>query len=122
VSVVPVRGQLRYTDLFRADNIGSWTLKSQVKESDYQGEVNAELANGRMPIYLNGYMDDGTPYYSVIFSSKFGKSVRARHGLSVAGYQKEYTDAAKDGRVTQTVTAFDGAKSEHRYGAAWVKP
>ncbi len=122
VSVVSTGGQRRYTALYRSENIGAWTLKSQVKESEYQGVVNAELAKGRLPVYLCGYMHDGDPYYSAIFSSKFGKNVRARHGLSSSDYQKEYTKAAKDGLVTQTVTAFDGAQSQHRYGAAWVKP
>ena len=122
ISVVSSGGKRRYTDLYRADNIGSWTLKSQVAETAYQGTFNKQSAAGRMPIYLDGYMHKGKAFYSVIFSSKFGKNVRARHNMSSSGYQSQYTKAAKAGLVTQTVTAFDGAKSQQRFGAAWVKP
>jgi len=122
VSVVSTGGKRRYTALYRSESIGSWTLKSQVAESAYQGVVNSELAAGRLPIYLDGYVHKGKPTYSVIFSSKFGKKVLARHNMSSSDYQAEYQKAIKGGRVTQTVTAFDGAKSTHRFGASWVKP
>ena len=121
VAVVSTGGQLRYTALYRSDSQGKWSLKSRVRESEYQGVVNTELKAGRLPICLCGYKHKGSTYYSVIFSSKFGKNVRARHKMSSSGYQKEYTRALKDGLHTQTVTAFDGAKSEHRFAAAWVK-
>jgi hypothetical protein len=121
VSVISKGGDRRYTALYRSDTLGAWTLKSQVKESEYQALVNAELAKGQLPIYLCGYMHEGVPYYSVIFSSKYGKNVMARHNMSASDYQKEYNKAWKDKLVTRTVTAFDGAKSQHRYGAAWVK-
>jgi Polyglycine hydrolase-like, structural repeat len=122
VSIVSVNGQRRYTALYRTNSIGSWSLKSSVREADYQGVVNTQKAAGRLPIYLNGYMHNGTPYYSVIFSSKYAGKTRARHKLSSAGYQTQIEKAWSDGFVTQSVTAFDGASSQHRYGAVWVKP
>lgn len=122
VSVVSIGGQRRYTALYRADSIGAWALKSQIKESDYQGVVNQQLAAGRLPIYLDGYMHQGAPYYSAIFASKYKNKTIARHKLSVSGYQTEIEAAWKAGYVTQSVTAFDGAQSQHRYGAVWVKP
>ena len=121
VSVVS-RGQRLYTALYRADGIGSWTLKSQIAESNYQGTVNAELAAGRVPIYLDGYMHQGTPYYSAIFASKHAGKTKARHAMSTSGYQNEIQAAWNAGMVTQSVTAFDGAQSQHRYGAVWVRP
>jgi polyglycine hydrolase-like protein len=122
VSVVSVNNQRRYTALYRSDNIGSWALKSSIREADYQQEVNAQKAKGRLPIYLNGYMHNGTPYFSAIFASKYKNKTRARHGLSSGGYQTETEKAWKDGFEIQSVTAFDGAKSQHRFGAVWVKP
>lgn len=122
VSVVSVGGNRRYTALYRSNGIGSWNLQSQIKESDYQSVFNAQNAAGRVPFYMNGYMHNGTPYYSVIFASKYAGKTRARHKLSTAGYQTEIEKAWNDGFVTQTVTAFDGAQSQHRFGAAWVRP
>jgi hypothetical protein len=122
VSVVSKGKKRYYTALYRSDKIGSWALKSSVLESNYQAEVNTQLKAGRLPIYLCGYVHNGAAQYSVIFSSKFGKKVRARHKMSSSTYQTEYTKARKDGLLTQTVSAFDGAKSQHRFGAAWIRP
>ncbi len=79
VSVVSIGKKRFYTALYRADNMGSWALKSSVRESNYQAEFNAQKKAGRLPIYLCGYVHNGAAYYSVIYSSKFGKKVRARH-------------------------------------------
>ncbi len=122
ISVVSVNGQRRYTALYRKENIGSWVHKSAVREADYQKEVNAQQARGRLPIYLNGYMHKGTPYFSVVFASKYAGRTRARHGLSASGYQTAAETSWGQGFITQSVTAFDGAKSLHRFGAVWVKP
>ena len=122
VSVISISGQRRYTALYRSDSIGGWALKSQILESDYQGVVNEQLATGRMPIHLDGYMHDGKPYYSAIFATKYKGKSKARHAMSVSGYQTEAESAWSAGYVTQSVAAFDGAQSQHRYGAVWVKP
>jgi len=122
VSVVSIGGERRYTALYRADNIGAWTLKSQIAESDYQGVVNSEIAAGRWPIHLDGYMHDGTPYYSVIFASKYAGKTKARHAMPPETYQAEAEASWSAGFVTQSVAAFDGAQSQHRYGAIWIKP
>ncbi len=122
VSVISVNGQRRYTSLYRSDKIGSWYENPAIREADYQKVVNEQKAKGRLPIYLNGYMHKGTPYFSAIFASKYKNKTRARHGLSSGGYQSETEKAWKDGFEIQSVTAFDGAKSQHRFGAVWVKP
>lgn len=122
VSIVSVGGQRKYTAHYRSNNIGAYSLKSSVREADYQGVVNAQIAAGRWPIYLNGYMHQGTPYYSVIFASKYAGKTKARHKMSVSGYQNEAESAWDAGFVTQSVTAFDGAQSQHRFGGVWIKP
>jgi len=121
VSVVSIGGERRYTALFRSNSIGSWQLKSQIKESDYQSVFNSNKAAGRHPIYLNGYMHNGTPYISAIFASKDLGDLKARHKMSGSSLQSEFNAATSAGFQTQVITAFDGAKSTHRYAALWRK-
>lgn len=122
VSVVSIGGERRYTALYRADNIGGWALKSQILESEYQGVVNEQLAAGRMPLSLDAYMHDGKPYIAAIFATKYNGKSKARHALTTEAYQSEAESAWGAGMVTQSVAAFYGAQSQHRYGAVWVKP
>ncbi|MEM8808022.1 MAG: peptidoglycan DD-metalloendopeptidase family protein [Cyanobacteria bacterium P01_G01_bin.38] len=122
VSVVSVNGQRRYTVLYRSDSIGSWQLKSQILESDYQRIFDENKQAGRRPIYLNAYVHDGRPYLAAIFSSKPKGAASARHRLSSSGYQSAYSSATRKGLLTQAVTSFDGARTQHRYAAVWNAP
>lgn len=121
VSVVSVNRQLRYTVLYRSDSIGRWQVRSQVKESDYQELFDENKAAGRSPVYLQEYVHTGNEFLSTIFASGDGGTVRARHGLSVTGFQREWEAATKAGFVTQVVTSFDGAEKFHRFAAVWRK-
>ena len=122
VSVVSVNGQRQYTTLYRSNSIGNWQLKSSVSENDYQQVYNDNKAAGRTPIYLNGYMHNGTPYLSAIFANGLGPIAKAHHKMSGSDYQTKYNDAYGKTHPTRTVTAFDGASSLHRYAAVWTKP
>lgn len=121
ISVVSAQGQRHYTVLYRSDSIGQWQMKSQVKESDYQGLFDDNKAAGRSPVYLQEYVHDGQAFLSTVFASGGSGAVRARHGLSSADFQQEWEIATKAGFVTQVVTSFDGAKESHRFAAVWRK-
>lgn len=121
VSVVSVGGQRRYTSLYRSDSIGQWEMKSQVPEAAYQALYDTNAAAGRRPVYVNGYMHGGQPYYSVIFSQKPTGSRKDRHGMSAAQYQTEFNSAMSAGLPTRAVSGIDGAGSNHRFVAFWRK-
>lgn len=121
VSVVSVGGQLRYTVLYRSENIGKWEVKSRVKEADYQALYNQNGQAGRRPVYVNAYMHQGTPFYSVIFSEQPSGQRKDRHGLTSQTYQSEFNSALNGGLLTRAVSGYDGAKSNHRYIAFWRK-
>ncbi|MGH3902770.1 MAG: hypothetical protein ACRDTE_01000 [Pseudonocardiaceae bacterium] len=121
VSVVSVQGQRRYTVLYRSDSIGHWQVKSRVQESDYQEIFNENKAAGRSPVYLQAYIHDGQEFLSTIFASGSTGAFRARHGLSSADFQQEWTAATTAGFITQVVTSFDGATRSHRFAAVWRK-
>jgi hypothetical protein len=121
VSVVSIGGQRAYTVLYRSGNIGSWSVKSQIAEEDYQQEYNDQTAAGRKPLYLNAYVHQGKPYISAIFGKVQTSARKDRHLMSASAYQDEYVSALNAGMLTRTVTSFDGAQSQHRFAAAWWK-
>lgn len=121
VSVVSVGGERRYTDLYRSDSIGQWEMKSQVPEASYQALYDANAAAGRRPVYLNGYMHGGQPFYSVIFSQQPAGARKDRHGMTAAQYQTEFDSAMAAGLPTREVSGIDGASSNHRFLAYWRK-
>lgn len=120
VSVVSVDGQLRYTVLWRSDNIGTWALKSQIPEAEYQAVYDAQSQANRRPSYVNAYMHQGKPFYSVVFAQVPGAR-KDRHGLTSVAYQTEFNDAMSKGLPTRAVAGIDGAQQNHRFIACWRK-
>jgi murein DD-endopeptidase MepM/ murein hydrolase activator NlpD len=118
ISVVSSGGQVRYTDLYRSNSIGSWILRSQVDAADYQDLYNAQTAAGRWPIYANAYIHNGTSRFSVVFASSGGPAA-AGHGLTSSGYQDMWEDQIAHGRQTRVVTGYDGAQVLHRFLGVW---
>lgn len=118
ISVVSTGGEQRYTVLWRSDNIGAWVVKSQIPEADYQALYNTESNANRKPAYVNAYMHQGKPYYSVVFAQIPGAR-KDRHGMSSAAYQNEFDDAMAHNLPTRAVAGIDGAAQQHRFIACW---
>lgn len=118
ISVVSVGGEQRYTVLWRSDNIGAWEVKSQIPEAEYQAMYDTQSKAKRSPTYVNAYMHDGKPYYSVVFAQMPGAR-KDRHAMSSAKYQTEFNDAMAHNLPTRAVSGFDGAQQNHRFIACW---
>jgi hypothetical protein len=121
VSVVSVGGERRYTALYRSDGVGSWRLKSRIKQEGYQAEFDANTAAGRRPVYLGGYKHAGEVFYSAVFAANGSDAFRAGHGLTSAQYQAAFDANTKANFGTEVVTGVDGASSQHRFAGVWVK-
>jgi hypothetical protein len=121
ISVVSVSGNLRYTVLYRSEDIGRWTIKSQVNEADYQALYEERDRAGQHPLYVNAYKHNGSIHYSVIFSEKPGGQRKDRHGLTAEKYQSEWDTAIQSGLLTRAVSGCDGAMQNHVYIAMWRK-
>jgi hypothetical protein len=121
VSVMSLGGKLYYTVLYRSGNMGTWNVKSQILEADYQKEYNDQTAAGRKPAYLNAYMHEGKAYISAIFGQVSTSTRKDKHMMSASAYQDEYVSALDGGMLTRAVTSFDGASSLHRFAAVWWK-
>ncbi len=121
ISVASVGGSRSYTLLYRPESIGTWQIKSQMPEKDYQGVFNDNAKQGRKPIYVNAYMHGGQPYITAVFASRAVSLRKDRHNMSAAQYQNEWQSAINSGALTRAVTSFDGATSTHRFAASWWK-
>jgi hypothetical protein len=121
ISVVSVSGNLRYTVLYRSEDIGRWTIKSQVNEADYQALYEEREQAGQHPLYVNAYKHNGSIHYSVIFSENPVGTRKDRHGMTSQQYQTEYNNAIPSGLLTRAVSGCDGAVQNHIYIAMWRK-
>jgi hypothetical protein len=121
VSVVSSGGERRYTVLYRKQNLGGWSLKSQVPQSEYQGVINDEVKAKRYPVYLSAYRHDGKYYFSAIFAPQPSPNWTARHDLTASRYQEEYDAARGGGMSTRTVAGYDGSPNGHYFAAMWRK-
>ncbi|HBD4666478.1 TPA: hypothetical protein KJW19_004450, partial [Shigella flexneri] len=121
VSVVSVNGKRQYTVLYASEKVGSWQLKSQIKESDYQAEFDVNREAGRRPFYLQAYVHNDMTYYSAIFSSDSGTAYRATHGRTGAQHQRTFEENIEAGFSTDVVTGVDGLSDSHRFSGIWTK-
>ncbi len=121
LSVAPVNGTIRYTGVYERDVPGSFLVRSQLTPAQYQAEFDAQRGKGRSPVYLNGYNDqNGGAKLVAIFRSKPSGPLKARHGMTSAGYQTEWDQAADDGYETTVVTAYQSGR-QAAYSAVWRK-
>jgi hypothetical protein len=119
VSVTSIDGQRLYTELYRAQETGSFELRSDVAETDYQAVYDQNAAAGRFPSYVNAYVHAGVPFYSVVFAQRPAGPRKDRHGMSATEYRAESDGAVLAGMPTRGVSSFDGAQGAPSYIAIW---
>jgi len=120
ISVVSAGGERRYTTLYNQQNVGGWTVSSQLSAAAYQAKVTSEWDAGRRPIYLNAYMHDGNVNYTAVFAQAPVNSWVARHGQTSAQFQTSFNDFSGQGYLTDVVAGIDG-EDVHRFAGLWSK-
>ncbi len=115
ISVTSSGGQERYTVLWRSEGIGGWVVKSKIPEADYQALYNTQSGENRRPSYVNAYMDNGKPTYTVVFAQIPGAR-KDRHGMTSDQYQAEFNSA---NLPTRAISGYDGAQQNHKFIAFW---
>lgn len=121
LSVASLNGERYYAALYDRGGGGSLIARSQLTGADYQTTVTEQKEAGRQLVYLNAYEHSGQPFFSAIFSSAPDGTFKARHGLTSAQYQNEWTAARKAGLLTEMVTAYADSGGA-RYAAVWRQP
>lgn len=118
ISGVSDSGVLRYYALYEKKSLGSYKAKSTTPVADYQTVYDQQKALGRQPIYLNAFSHAGKSYLSAVFSSTATGKLAAKHGMTSAQYQSEWTKWTNAGYLTRHVTGYEGGGAA-RYAAIW---
>jgi hypothetical protein len=120
VSVVSIGGQRSYTALYVKTNVGSYQLKSFLTPTQYQIAFDANNRAGRQLVYLNAYKHNGGVRFSAIWNSATNGAFVAKHGLTGAQYQAQWSTWTGQGFSTQVVTGYS-VGNQHRFAALWRK-
>lgn len=118
ISGVCDAGVMRYYALYEKKSLGSYRAKSAIPVAEYQAFYDQQKALGRQPIYLNAFSHGGQSYLSAVFSPTATGTLAARHGMTSAEYQNEWTNWTGEGYRTQHVTGYEGGGAA-RYAAIW---
>jgi hypothetical protein len=120
VSTVEVGGDRFWTGLFEQVVATGWTVET-VAVADYQNTFDANVAAGRLPIYVHGFSTSAGPHLTAIWVDPMGGSWAAVHGLTGAEYQTAWDANTGAGRLTRAVTGYDDGGA--RFAAVWrVRP
>ena len=121
VSVVSLGGQLRYTVLYRAVDVGRWELRSRIRVEDFQEVFDDMRRDGLLPSYIAAYQHERRTFFSVIFTQRGGAGRLIRHGLDSAAYQQVWEEQLADGASTRVVTGYEQPSGRHRFAAVWIR-
>lgn len=121
ISVVAPGGQPRFTALYEKIDTKGMYARSDMTLAQYKTFFKQYGDQGFSLVYLNGYTQGGQPRLSGIWYKKppFGAYL-AKHYLTAAGYQSEYTSQLGKGFITRSVTGYDGGAGA-RFEGLWVK-
>ncbi|HYZ74950.1 MAG TPA: serine hydrolase [Chthoniobacterales bacterium] len=69
-ALVAVSGDLAYCSLFKDDTVGPWVMRNGMTETEYQAELDHQVANGFYPICVQGGASTVKPIYAAIFATQ----------------------------------------------------
>jgi murein DD-endopeptidase MepM/ murein hydrolase activator NlpD len=121
VSVVGVGNDARVTALYEKTNPGGFYARHAMTPDEYQSYFTQYGNEGFKLVYVNGYSLGGKPMLSAIWykNTAFGGYI-ARHALTAAQYQTEYSTQLGSGFTTRSVTAYESGGSA-RFAGLWTK-
>lgn len=120
VSCISIGDKRKITALYEKKNVGGFKLKSLMTLGQYQDQFDKYKAAGYELVYINGYTHNDKPRLSGIwYKNPPFKSYSAKHNLTSAAYQAEYTKKKAKGWLTRCVTGYENGSS--RFAALWTK-
>jgi CubicO group peptidase (beta-lactamase class C family) len=120
VSGYEVGGQPRFAGIWEQSGGPEWVARHGLTNAQYQAEFT-RLANlGYRPVRISGYALGGQDYYAAIWHRAPGTEWVARHGLTSAQYQAEFTRLINLGYRPVEVSGYE-VGGQSRFAAVWVK-
>ncbi|HSE42271.1 MAG TPA: serine hydrolase [Acidobacteriota bacterium] len=114
-----VGGSVRYASLWEKSNIETYA-RHGLSADELQTEYNNLIPQGFRPIDVCGYTVAGAPQFAAIWDKSPIPNWVARHGLSSAEYQSQFTQWSNQGYVLLRVSAYE-VGGQLYYTAIWIQ-
>ncbi|EHL03782.1 hypothetical protein M7I_0099 [Glarea lozoyensis 74030] len=125
ISGYTINNVATYAVIFEKKPTAAWVSRIQMTAAQYQSNFNTYIAQGYRPILVNGYNVGGTDYYVAIWDASPAPGAWiARHGLTAADYQTQFTANTAAGYYPFHISGYSigpDATSSPRYAAIWIK-
>lgn len=112
-----VNGQAYYASIWEKSAAPAWVARHGMTAAQYQTELGTQAANGYRLVFVNGYTVAGQDLYIALWDQSTGPAQLARHGMTAAQYQTEFTARASSGWRIKHVSGYGIAGQE--YAAIW---
>ena len=112
----------RYAAIFeKRANTPAWSARHGISAAEYQAEFTKWTGQGYKPTDISAYTVNGQDLFAVIFEkTPNAPAWVARHGLSAADYQTEFTKWTGQGYRLTIVSGYS-VNNAARYAAMWEK-
>lgn len=120
VSGFGLNGQARFAAVWEKVAGPAWTARHNLTAAQYQKEFDDNNRAGYNIRQVCGYVVNGQEYFAAIWDKGSRGALRARHNLSAAQYQAEFTQNSKDGYVLTCVSGYQKGGTD-LYAAIWEK-
>ncbi len=114
---LPVLFLLLISNLLQAQ---AWVARHNLSSAQYQTEFNKWTGQGYRLAQVSGYSHNGQDRYAAIFEKTAGPSWSAKHGLTGAQYQAEFTSRTAQGYRPVIVSGFPSG-NQAKYACIFVK-
>ncbi|HEX5752119.1 MAG TPA: peptidoglycan DD-metalloendopeptidase family protein [Archangium sp.] len=120
VSGATVNGTRYYASVYQYEPGVAWAADNHLTQSEYQTMFNAQMALGRAPVYLDGYVDGGVARLSAIFAP-IPTALVARHNLTAPWLRLDMRQYDDDGFAATVLTGYSNGGTP-TFAAVWQRP
>ncbi|MFD0863404.1 serine hydrolase [Sungkyunkwania multivorans] len=115
-----VNGKVYFAGLWEKSGSLNYKARHGLSGKQYQAEFTKNHKAGYRLVHVDGYYDGKQARYAAIWRKQHTSGLIARHGLTGAQYQKEFTNNHKKGYRLVHVSGY-GIKGKAYYAAIWKK-
>lgn len=110
-------GAPQFTAVYRKVGDGAFVAEF-VRESDFQARFDQRTREGFRPVFVDGYNDNGTPTFSVIWTKGASGTYVMRSSMTLDQLRLAATENVNAGRPLRSLTAYRSGGIV-RYAAIW---
>ncbi|MGW1835922.1 serine hydrolase [Streptomyces sp. NPDC002067] len=113
-------GQPRFTSLWQKIPGPAFEARHGMTPEQYQTAIDQFTARGFRPVDLSCYLDAGQVRFAAVWDQSPVPGWVARHGLTSAEFQTEFTRLTGQGYILWRVNGYE-VSGGTRYAAIWIK-